>query len=63
MHKKAVITSVLVFLLFVSIVAAADTTTDITTSSSSCTGFWGKIGCFIFGDASKRIAIGGWKNE
>ncbi|MFH0701033.1 MAG: hypothetical protein V2A62_01200 [Candidatus Woesearchaeota archaeon] len=53
MYKKRMITFVLVFLLVVSIVAAAAET------SSSCTGFLEKIGCFIFGDAAKRAAVGG----
>ncbi|MEK6938534.1 MAG: hypothetical protein AABX04_05800 [Nanoarchaeota archaeon] len=51
MQKKVVITFVLVFLVLVGIVSAANET--------SCTGFWGKIGCFIFGDATKRAAVGG----
>jgi hypothetical protein len=28
-------------------------------NSTSCTGFWGSVSCFLFGSAEKRAAIGG----
>ncbi|MFA6460742.1 MAG: hypothetical protein WCV90_00615 [Candidatus Woesearchaeota archaeon] len=53
--KKAVISFVLVSLLVLSMFASAESVTP----SDSCTGVFGSLKCFIFGDATKRAAIGG----
>ena len=49
MHKKSV--SVLIVLLLVL-------STFVYAQEDTCTGFFGSIKCFLFGDASKRPVVG-----
>ena len=52
MHKKSVSVLIVLLLVLSTFVYAQVNETD------TCTGFFGSIKCFLFGDASKRPVVG-----